>query len=379
MYKVEIDGQTLYHPNLQQYSIENAILTLEVNKAGLFKFTIRQNHPLYSEIKIMESRITVYDDEEILFIGRVLSTKRGFYNEKQVTCEGELAFLLDTIIRPYDFAGSVGEYFSWIITKHRQNSSGEKGVFYPGSCTVTNNNNNISRSNTNYPNTFDELREKLLEPLGGYLSLRHEDGVTYIDYLQDFESENEQVIKFGENLIDLEDVIKGQDIATVLIPLGAYLKDENGNDTSERLTLEHTSEIGAVEYVLNSDAKKKFGRIEKVVVFEDVTTVEDLKEKAEEELEKSLNFLNNLKLTAIDLHLLNQDIEKFRTESYVIVQSKAHGLDTRLLVRKMELNLTNKADGTIEIGEENKTLSSVMAKRTIMDKLVRKYKGVWNY
>ncbi len=45
----------------------------------------------------------MYRDDNLLFKGRVITSKIGFHNEKNIVCEGVLAFLLDTVIRPFDF------------------------------------------------------------------------------------------------------------------------------------------------------------------------------------------------------------------------------------------------------------------------------------
>ena len=60
-------------------------------------------------------------------------------------------------------------------------------------------------------------------------------------------------IKLGENLLDLNKEIKGQDNVTALIPYGAKL----GNDTDERLTIAAVN--GGIDYVFNQDAVDAYG------------------------------------------------------------------------------------------------------------------------
>ena len=97
MYKVTCDGKTLYDNRLQQLKITDGELTLELGKTGAFEFTIYPDHPYYDHVKPVSSIVEVFRNELSIFRGRVLSIKYGFYNEKQVYCEGELAFLLDSI------------------------------------------------------------------------------------------------------------------------------------------------------------------------------------------------------------------------------------------------------------------------------------------
>ena len=103
MYRVCCDGLTLYNSKLENLQIFNPSLELELNKTGSFQFTLYPQHPQYNRIQKLKSIITVYQDDYLLFRGRVLEEELGFHNEKHIVCEGSLAFLLDSIQSPYDF------------------------------------------------------------------------------------------------------------------------------------------------------------------------------------------------------------------------------------------------------------------------------------
>ena len=45
-------------------------------------------------------------------------TKKIFITGKNVYCEGELSFLLDSIQRPYSYQGSIGGLFKKFIDNH---------------------------------------------------------------------------------------------------------------------------------------------------------------------------------------------------------------------------------------------------------------------
>ena len=96
MYKVYCDKLLLHQSDIQELKIISPKLNLEVNKTGSFTFTIYQPHPYYSILKKLKSIITVYQNDDVIFRGRVLTMYLHFKIEKQVTCEGELAFLLDS-------------------------------------------------------------------------------------------------------------------------------------------------------------------------------------------------------------------------------------------------------------------------------------------
>lgn len=66
---------------------------------------------------------------------------------------------------------------------------------------------------------WTELQKNLIDLMGGYIVIRHEGYINYIDYLQDFTLLSPQKITFGKNLLDLKRIRKGADIATALYGL----------------------------------------------------------------------------------------------------------------------------------------------------------------
>lgn len=353
MYTCYLDGELLYHPNLDDYKIESTRLSMELNKTGSFKFTVRQQNPRYGFLKKKKSIVKVYNEDRRLFRGRVLNSKKGFYNQLQVTCEGELAFFLDSIVRPYTFKGSVEEYFHFLVNSHNAQMDDEERRFKIGRCTVTDPNNYIVRESSDYPKTLDEMKEKLVKLLGGFLWTREEADGIYIDYLEDFETMNEQTVEFAKNLLDFEEVVKGQDIVTAIIPLGAKLTDEEGNETEERLTIAGIND--GVDYVYSPEAVEKYGFIFETVVWDDVTLPENLIRKGREELQNRINLTRTIELKAVDLHHLNLDIRSFYLGNYTSVISAPHDFDEMMLTRKLDINLLDPADGFLVLGDEKIT------------------------
>lgn len=356
MYKCYLDGELLYTPELDEYKLAAAHLLVELNKTGSFKFTVYSDNSRYEFIKKRTSIVTVYNEDRRLFRGRVLNVKKGFYNQLQVTCEGELAFLLDSTVRPYEFKGSVEELFQFYINSHNAQMDDEARKFKAGRCTVTDPNDYIVRANTGvngYPKTLDEMKEKLVEKLGGYLWTREEPDGIYIDYLEDFETMNSQTVEFAKNLLDFEETIKGQDIVTAIIPLGAKLKDENGEEIDERLTISSVND--GVDYVYSPEAVEKYGYIFETVTWDDVTRPENLLRKGEEELQNHINLTRTIELQAVDLHNMNLDIQSFGLGNYTKVISKPHDFNEMLLTRKLDINLLDPSDGSLTLGDERVT------------------------
>jgi len=283
MYQAYCDNFLLYNDQLEGYEIFNPKVELELNKIGSFDFTIYNNHPNFDKLKRLKSIIQVYQDDFLLFRGRILDDEEGFYNEKTVECESELAFLVDSIQRPYDFTGTPAELFTQFITSHNAQVDASR-QFKVGNVTVTDPNDYISRSDSEYLNTFESIEKKLLETLGGYLWIRHEADGAYLDYLAELNFLSPQTVTFGKNLLDLKRRTEGKDIATAIIPLGA--KEEGGES---RLNI--TSVNDGVDYIFNQEAVDQYGWIYKKQIWDDVTLPENLLTKGNEALNEQMQML----------------------------------------------------------------------------------------
>lgn len=358
MYRVYCDGALLYHSKLESLKIFNPSLELELNKTGSFTFTVYPDHPYYGRIQKLKSLITVYQGDYLLFRGRVLDDESGFHNEKHITCEGELAFLLDSIQRPYDYTGTIEGYLNLLIVSH--NSQVEEAKWFTvGNVTVTDPNDYIVRSNIDYANTWDELQKKLLDLLGGYIVVRHEGYVNYIDYLQDFTLLSPQKITFGKNLLDLKRIRKGADIATALIPLGSKLKDEEGKDTDARLTVASVNE--GLDYIVDTDAVAQYGFICKTQIWDDVTEATNLMTKGKAHIAELVNLPENVELTAADLATVDASFSSFHLGSYVQVDSVPHGIAQKLLVVKLSIKLLEPGANKLTLGGALTGLSGALA------------------
>lgn len=87
MYQVRCDDVVIYDLRDKDLKIISPKLTTEINKTGTFDFIIPPQNRNYNIIKKLKSIITIYQDGEEIWRGRVLNDKSDFYNKKQVECE----------------------------------------------------------------------------------------------------------------------------------------------------------------------------------------------------------------------------------------------------------------------------------------------------
>lgn len=354
MYQITVDNEIIHDVRLKNRTVLSPVLDLEVGKNGTLSFILPPNNELYNSIEQKKSIIKVYQVDKInnqyvsteLFRGTAYSEKTDFWKRKQVECEGELSFFNDSIVRPYEYQGDVETLFKKYVNDHNAQVNQEKR-FTPRRCTVTDNNNYITRANINYPSTREEMNEKLLEILGGHFETGEENGSRYIDYLSTYENTASQIIEFGKNLLDITQFITSEDVATRIIPLGK--KDE------EYLTIKSVND--GLDYIQDNSAVALFGVIEKIVVFEDVTQASNLLTKGQSYLNEVINKTVSIEVNTADLHNLDVNIEAFRIGEYVRVISRPHNLDRYFLVSKLHLELDKLSACTMTLGATFKSFT----------------------
>ena len=438
MYFVKYGKEYLHDPRIQDCVIFEPNLECEKNTCGFFDFTIYPDNPLHDKLKERDSSnpIEVYDDDILLFSGFIYELGKEFYLSGQVKCKGELAYLKDSIVRPYStiqrgygttVPSTVDGYFEWLIQQHNAQVDSTKqfeiGINQGSSLDK---NNYIYRESNQYPNTLDELNEKILDSLGGYLRIRHENGKRYIDLLYECTDENTQILDFGVNLTDYNQTDSSLDVYTYVVPLGAKMKDTeysyyNGYFVTKDTTVDpekvyyekrtddegytyysqcsnlKTFEKGVTyyeydenydesdlsltiadmedgptgiddykkvgDYIYCISAVNKYGFIGYTYEDQDVTTVENLVLYSIIDLRSRISPIRTIEIKAIDMHLVNPDIKPIRIGEYVRVRSVPHNLDSYFLCTSIELNLNNPENSLYTLGTTFDTLTGQQNKQ----------------
>lgn len=365
MYKIYADSTLIYDSTLEDLKIGKGEVTLEADKSGSFVFSLYPDHPAYESIVKMRTVVTVYKSGRIVFRGRVLNDSTDHWNCKTVTCEGELGFLQDSILRPYTFNGSPAALVKKFIQDHNSQVDSFKR-FSVGTVDVEDGNDYIARENTGYETTLANMTSRLLEDAtGGHFYITHgNDGreeTPTLHYLKAFPRTATQAIEFGANLKQYSKSVKADEIATAIIPLGATVDDGDSESEDPKLTIAKVN--NGVDYVYSPEAVALYGWIFKVVEWSEVTEAANLKAKAEEYLADVVKQNITLELNAIDLHLLDRSIESIRICDYVRVVSAPHGLDMTLLCNKQTLNLLKPDSDTVTLGHSYSTFTEKSEKQ----------------
>lgn len=352
MYKVLADGKLL-HDDQKSIRVTNAKLTLELGKSGLFEFTIHQNHPYYTAVQPLKTMIEVQRNELTIFRGRALEFEYGFHNEKLVTCEGELAFLLDSIVPPHAVSTSFSEYLDYIVDIHNSQVEAEK-QFTRGSVTVADYSPFEVVEDFEFLTSFETLQKRMVEPSGGHLQVRHQYDTMYLDLLAPEVNGNvsAQQIRLGKNLLDMKRDTKGSEVFSGIVPLGAKI-----GDTENRLDI--SSVNGGSYAITNAAAVAAYGLIYRVVVFENITNASTLLSEARTYLAENFAAVNEIEITAADLSGLNPELDSFEVGQWVELVSDAHFTEKQtFLIRKMTIDLSRPAETKIEVGRTRQGLTA---------------------
>lgn len=349
IYTIYADDELVYKAGIDGYEVLNPKLTLEVNKAGSLKFDIPVGSTMYGKLSKLSTTIEVRQGDEPIFRGRLLDTTRSFNKTISYYCEGFLSWLNDIVFLPYVFpeddsnSGQARDLLKRYLERYNSRASENRKIQYVYSDVSA----KIALNVEDHSTAWAEIKKVLIDGVGGYIVPYLTDEITGIQWLSTYGTTTDQIIQFGENLLDFTEYIDASDVFTAVRPLGA--KDENG----DRIGLTGGS------FVTDANAMAMFGRIERTAFFDEITTQSALRTAGQEYLRTGLQAAVSLKLKAADLHLLDANVEKFRTGNAVRVISVPHEIDAYFLNTKQVLDLSNPSRSEYTFGATQRTISEL--------------------
>lgn len=419
MYIITCNGSQLLNGRYIDYgyTLTKAKAKNEVNAIGGGTIAISKTHPNYNALT-PRAIIEVKDEFGCVFRGRMTEDITDFDNFVEIDIESVLAFFNDSIVRPYTFpddfkedadyiaastSGNVVEfYLSWLIKQHNDQVE-EFQQFTLGRVTVTDPNNVLTRSETEYPSTWKEIEDKLFKSsLGGYLIIEyHESGHNVIHYLAELDEANEQGIIYGENMTDLSRNALYQGVYSAIIPRGAevertegdgnvyeglYGTIEGGKTVKEHLTIKEYTDgditddiVKQGDMLYSNRAVAAYGmRIAPIdeTTFEDVTVLENLVNKGVEWLQGDATKVpTTFQCSAIDLNCTDSQVRSFRYGKKVRVKSPIHGdslttstIDTDFDLTALENDFLDPQGTVLTAGKVIYTLTELQAQKEEIEK-----------
>lgn len=366
MYTIFIDDKPINDLFSSFKKVSTPKMVLEMGKAGSLEFSIPSVNPISADLVPLKTKVRVEVDGEELFDGRVLTKSKDFWNTRKITCEGNLAYLVDSVQKGEKFEGKTHDLFKQIINSHNKRVEKDKR-FVVGMIGIENRDvyiagqsdeiyEDLETNRFNYkqiaingvtntwPTSFDYIDSCLIQYCGGYLRTRKVNGVTYIDLVLDYGNANIPEIQFGMNLLDLTEETSIDELFTVLIPLGDENLDISSvNDGSDELV----DEAGVARY----------GRIIKTHVFSGVSNAQTLLENGRRFLANQSNIPSTFSVKAIDIHFINPDIKSIHCGDRVHVDSAPHGILDYMTCTRIEYDLENPENTVYTFGIPHQTLT----------------------
>ena len=398
MYTATYGGEPLYDPRDKALALSSQSCDLDVGEAGSYSFTVPPGHPLSGRFEPMSKRreVVLSWDGEPVFVGRVKSVRADFYGNEDVECEGERAYLNDVCLPVYDTSTGEGGaptspdgLFAWMVARYNEKVTAPERfeVGQNDGWKLTPEIGGFYRASSQRPTVWSEIKSKLVDSLGGYVRVRHSQGVRWIDWIAEGDRASAQRIEFGVNLLDFSRTRDGSDACTRVVPISTYERevpvvdeetgepqhDSDGNPrtTTETVKLDITGVADRPlsegyekfgDAVVDVRAEEAMGVIERVESFEDVSDPETLIADGMRAL-VAAKVGDTLELTAFDLSLLDADADRIPVGGYVRCTSTPHGFDEYFMCRAASVSPGDPESDRYTLGSEWGTLTGAQSKR----------------
>ena len=335
--------------------ITNPKVKTEMGKAGSFEFGLEPGSPYYDAMMQMKTIFRIVYFGETLFRGRVLTIDRTLSRSRTVHCEGDLAFLLDTMQEGVKDEKrkeiNIIEYMTNLISTHNANVDDPQKRFTIGNVpdyyseevedmqkvVIPDDKVRQKFGNSSWSTTMDGI-ENLLSDFGGYWRTRYDsdNGTVYLDWYDNYYRPYDgQTIEVARNLIDLSGSTELENLFTVVVPIGKknsedvfitnwwprvrpghakvnYIEVPELASRSLFSDAELNSGYHRKEDYLN--AIDRYGKIWKVVDFENANTPEKLFTYCKDWIKNNyMPELTQWDVSALDLKLVGENVRPLFT------------------------------------------------------------------
>jgi hypothetical protein len=367
MYVVEIQNgniSTEIHGANQKLLSGNVVKG--INTIDSFSLSMLPSNDGFNKIQDYKTLVTVYDTirNRYEYYGRFLYSKVSMSDSGKITkeaiCESFFGFLCDSMQDYVEEQNwTVDGLLRHVLSVHNSQVEPHKR-FEIGEVTVTDPNDNLYVG-IQRENTWNTLKSKLIDKLGGELRFRVVDGVIYLDYLERIGETLTTEIALSKNMKAITREDNPSSYISRLIPLGAKIKNEEGNETEERVDI--TSVNNGVNYIESAEAVERFGIRYGTITFDDVLLPTNLLRKCQEYLAENNRVQIKYSITALDLSLLGLDIDDFDVYNYHPIKNALIGIDDVARIIKKTIDVCNRTNSKIEVGDNFKTLSDLQLER----------------
>lgn len=345
--------------NDDKSALINPQVKAEIGKAGSLTFTILPTHPMYDNLQPFRTFLRVRIDGTEIFYGRVLDISKDMYNQKSVTCEGDLTFLMDSVCTPGDYNVTPKTLLQNAINWHNSMvENAKKFTLGTVSTNIKMRNTDVKFDLSSYTTNADILETEVINYYGGYLRTRaNQNGNRYLDWVQEGDSSSTQVIEYGSQMLDLTNDESANDLFTILLAVG------DGESTTGKDYNFPKVTINVDDVITGANATATYGQITHVESFSGISDTTKLQTLGEEYIRNHYDpYPTELNIKAIDLHMVDSSIQTILVGDTVTIRSTPHNLSKRLMCVSIDYDLESPENTSYIFGHPKQTLSQRYSK-----------------
>lgn len=355
-----------------------------VNSIHELEFSIPLDHTMYQKMVQFKSIIEVVNlrDNEIEFVGRVLTmtnemSTNGFV--QKVVCEDFLSYLHDSAQWFQKLPNKGSEDYFKIIFESANVQIEEFKRITPRNITVQSKSDRPFRY-IGYDSSWDTVRERIINNIGGYLTLREFNTRLYVDWTKDVGVTKESPIKLGQNIKSASREVDFDGLATIIVPIGADLQSQNQvqeEDQSPDVTraqLDIRSVNDGKMYLADEELIKEFGFIRKSVIWTEIDNPSILLARGKQYLRNQKIALAKWTISAVERYLIDSRYSKFRIgNKHKIINAPLSGIETLQILEK-KIDILNPQTVDLTIGSQSQSLSAYQLQTQEADSSIEKLK-----
>lgn len=341
-------------------------VTQALNTIHEFTFAIPFTHPLYNKMVPFKSIVEVVNlyDGAIEFVGRVLTSTNEMTTDgfaQKVTCEDFLSYLHDSsqwfqklpnrganqyLLEMLNAAnGQLEDYKRYSLGDVTVNSRTDKPFRYIG-----------------YESSWDCVRERIINNIGGYLRVYELNTVLHLDWTTDTGKVKKSPIQIGKNIKSASRTIDFDGLATQIMPVGADVqKEQPDEDQSPDVTREQITIWNVNNHSLFLEDKeliKEFGIIRKPVIWTEIDNPSVLLARGKQYLRNQKIALAKWTVSAVERYLIDDRYDKFEIgNKHPIINAPLSGIETLQILEK-KIDILNPQSVELTIGSQSQSLAA---------------------
>ena len=341
-------------------------VTQALNTIHEFTFAIPFTHPLYNKMVPFKSIVEVVNlyDGSIEFVGRVLTSTNEMTTDgfaQKVTCEDFLSYLHDSsqwfqklpnrgagqyLLEMLNVAnGQLEDYKRYSLRDVTVNSRTDKPFRYIG-----------------YESSWDCVRERIINNIGGYLRVYELNTVLHLDWTKDIGKVKKSPIQIGKNIKSASRTLDFDGLATQIMPVGADVqKEQPDEDQSPDVTREQITIWNVNNHSLFLEDKeliKEFGIIRKPVIWTEIDNPSVLLARGKQYLRNQKIALAKWTISAVERYLIDDRYDKFEIgNKHPIINAPLSGIETLQILEK-KIDILNPQSVELTIGSQSQSLAA---------------------